>query len=46
MTKSGFIIFLALVTFALTAAVYVFYRTYQEDYVQSSAVQPAEKASD
>ena len=32
MTKIGFIIFLALVTFAITTAAYLCYLTYQEDY--------------
>lgn len=43
MTKSGFIIFLALVTFALTAAAYVCYLTYQEDRQQETAIETNQK---
>ena len=43
MTKAGFIIFLALVTFALTAAAYICYLTYQEDYAQETTIETSQK---
>lgn len=43
MTRSGFIIFLALVSFALTAAAYIVYLTYQEDYQQETTIETSQK---